>query len=60
MALLLVGLGVVSLADGRVVVGLLLIGLAITNVSLTVVMYRRRRRWRERIAQRPRTGPRPS
>jgi hypothetical protein len=49
MALLLAGLGVASLAYGRTVIGLLLLGLAATRVALTVVMYRRRRQRRERF-----------
>jgi hypothetical protein len=56
MAALLAGLGAVSLADGRVVVGLLLLGLAATNVALTVVMHRRRRQWRARLEQRRSDG----
>ncbi len=52
MTLLLTGLGVASLADGRTVIGLLLLGLAATKVALTVVMYRRRRQWRERFQAR--------
>jgi hypothetical protein len=42
IAVLLVALGVVSLTSGRVVVGVLLCGLAAMNVALTVAMRRRR------------------
>jgi hypothetical protein len=52
IALCIGGLGVVALADGRTVTGVLLLGLAAMNVALTVTMTRRRREWRERIAAR--------
>ena len=57
MALLLAGLGVASLADGRTLVGLLLLGLAATHVAFTVVRYRRRRQWRARVQARRPGGP---
>lgn len=51
-ALLVAGLGVVALVDGRLVVGVLLVALAATNVALTVTMHRRRRQWQGRLEQR--------
>jgi hypothetical protein len=48
IAVLVAGLGLAALADGRTVTGVLLIGLAVMNVCLTVTMHRRRRQWRER------------
>lgn len=52
MAVLIATLGVVSLLDGRTVVGVILLGLAVTNVTLTLVMHRRRRAWREQLEAR--------
>jgi hypothetical protein len=42
IAAILVALGVAALAEGRVIVGVLLIALAVANVTLTVTMRRRR------------------
>lgn len=42
MAALVLALGIASLAAGRIVVGVLLVGLATTNVALTLTMRRRR------------------
>jgi hypothetical protein len=42
IAVLLAALGVVQLASGRVVIGVLFIALAIANVALLVTMRRRR------------------
>ena len=43
IAALLVALGIAAISSGRIVVGLLLVGLAAANVALTVTMRRRRR-----------------
>jgi hypothetical protein len=57
IAVFVAGLGIVALTDGRTVMGVLLIGLAILNVAMTVTMRRRRRQWRDRLqARRAGTG----
>jgi pilus assembly protein TadC len=43
IAALLVALWIGAISSGRIVVGLLLVGLAAANVALTVTMRRRRR-----------------
>ena len=49
IAALMLALGLVNLTSGRIVVGVLLVGLAATNVTLTVTMRRRRARMLERF-----------
>jgi len=64
IAIVVAGLGIVALTDGRTVAGVLLIGLAILNVAMTVTMSRRRKQWRDRLQARraamgaPGWGPR--
>jgi len=52
MACVLAALGIVSLTNGHVVVGVLLLILAALNVAMTITRQRRRRRWRARIETR--------
>jgi pilus assembly protein TadC len=65
IAALVLVLGIASLAAGRIVIGIVLIGLAATNVALTITMRRRRAELLERfpgLAQTPaarQTGPTP-
>ena len=49
IAALLAGLGIASLAAGRIVIGVVEIGLATTNVALTITMRRRRAELLERF-----------
>jgi hypothetical protein len=49
MAVLVGALAIAALANGRIGIGLVLAALAITNVVLTVTMYRRRAEFRDRF-----------
>lgn len=49
IAALLAGIGVVNLTSGRVVLGLLFLGLAAMNVALTLAVHRRRAELGERF-----------
>jgi pilus assembly protein TadC len=49
IAALVLVLGIASLAAGRIVIGVVLIGLAATNVALTITMRRRRAELLERF-----------
>jgi Flp pilus assembly protein TadB len=52
MAVLVGALAIAALANGRIGIGLLLAALAITNVVLTVTMYRRRAELRRQFGDR--------
>jgi len=49
IAVLMLALGVANLTEGRIAIGVLLIGLATMNVTLTLTMRRRRARLIERF-----------
>lgn len=49
IAVLMLALGVANLVGGRIVIGVLLIGLATMNVALTLTMRRRRAQLLERF-----------
>lgn len=52
MAVLVGALAIAALANGRIGIGLVLAALAITNVALTVTMYRRRAELRKQFGDR--------
>ena len=52
MAVLVGALAIAALTNGRIVIGLVLAALAITNVVMTVMMYRRRAELRRHFGDR--------